>query len=206
MLDLTLNYRMVGGFLGTGSTFLARMRFCSIMAGYMALACLVHHQGWAQTGIVLPLCFFGAYLGRLIPQTPWMGEASLRNAALFAVIGLARWALIVAPYSVMNWVDVFQNPELIDVNMTRLAVSLFGLMTGLCYFIGNKWLENVDSGIYFRNKHSQWRIGMPVEGQPPCISPDWALDQAAGGGTEWGELLTGFMSYEVPYFLLLVLP
>lgn len=210
---LAIAYRMVGGFIGTGSTFLSRLRFCLTIGLFWAFLCLTHHQGLGQAFYVLWLCSVMAYVGRMISHSKYMGVASLHNALMMAVIGFGRLAMIMLPYAVLNWWDVFANLthplaawDVLSFSWARFAVALFGVLEGVAYFIGNKYLDQKDSGIYFRNTPHQWRINAaPYTIHDGNADPSEVLDCAAVGGSEWGELLTGVGSYQLPYMLLLVL-
>lgn len=199
MFDLAIYYRMVGGFIGTGSTTLGRLRWAVTMAFYMMLVSLVHHEGWAQALIVLVTCTFTTFLGRLIGHSRFQASASLGNSLGMGVVNLLRVMLIVAPYSVGNWT------HLSDFHQERLALGLFGLLSGAAYYVGNKWLNGKDSGIYFRNTPKQWRIN-PQTDIATIPNPSNILDQAAVDGSEWGELLTGLLCYQAMFVCALVMP
>lgn len=211
--SLAKSYRMVGGFVGLGSTFLCRLRFSLTIGLFWGFLCLTHHQGIGQAFYVFWLCSVMAYLGRLIGHSPYMGVASLRNALMMALIGFGRLSLIMLPYAVLNWWDVFAlltDPlaalDVLSFSWTRMAVGLFGVMEGVAYYVGNKYLDRQDSGIYFRGDAHQWRINAePYTIHDGNADPSEVLECAAIGGSEWGELLTGIGSYQIPYMLLLVM-
>jgi hypothetical protein len=199
MFDLVIYYRMVGGFIGTGSTTLGRLRWALTMGAYMALVSLVHHEGWAQTLIVWAACSVMAFLGRLISHSRFQATASFGNSLGMTLVNLLRMLLILAPYAVADWLN------LAGFDYWRLFGAVFCVMSGVGYYVGNKYLNGKDCGIYFRNNHSQWRINpqtivptsVPLD--PACI-----LDQAAVGGSEWGELITGF-GYQAMFIMTLVM-
>lgn len=200
MFDLAIYYRMVGGFVGTGNTQVARMRWAFAMACYMTLVALVHHLPWLSCGIVFGGTLIGTFLGRLISHSRFQATASFGNSLGMAVVNILRLALIVAPYAfVSNWLNG--------------GLVLFGAMSGVAYYIGNKYLNGKDSGIYFRNTHEQWHISVPPSqtgevftiSMPGTTPEQNILDQAAVGGSEWGELLTGFLVYQLMYVAALVL-
>ena len=209
MFDLAIWYRSVGGFMGLGSTFWARMRWSLIMALYMAFATLVHHQAPLQIAAVFVTVTIGTYLGRMIPHDFFQAKASVLNSLGMAVVNIARLALIVLPYAVMNWVYIlhnpaviWQSPSFIILDLWRLYLVGFGVMAGLAYFVGNLYLHGKDVGIYYRNTHEQTTTGDFIPA-PPAIN---CLDHAAWGGSEWGELLTGELVYELMFLTALVLP
>jgi hypothetical protein len=167
MFDLCIYYRMVGGFVGTGSTFLARLRWSLTIASYMLLLSIVHHQGYAPGFIVFAGSAIGAYLGRLIPHARFQATASLFNSLGMAAVNVARLALILVPY--------------IYYDVTRLILAGFGLLAGVAYYVGNKYLAGKDSGIYYKT------------------------DVFAKGGSEWGEVLCGLLVYELMFITALVM-
>lgn len=200
MFDLAIYYRMVGGFVGTGSTQLARLRWSFTMGCYMALLSMVHHEGYTQAALVFVACALGAFLGRLISHSRFQATASAINSLGMAVMTMLRLALLVLPYSITSMATVS------GLQPWRLLLVLFGMGAGIAYFIGNKYLAGKDSGIYYRNNHGQWRINS-ANGVSNAIDTDQSqfLDQAAVGGSEWGELLTGWLAYELMFVFALVL-
>ena len=204
MYDLAISYRMVGGFIGTGQTQIGRLRWAATMALYMAFASVVHHQPWLVTGFVFAACFVGTFLGRLIPHGVFQATASLWNSLGMAAVNIVRVALIVAPYAL-----TFHDGK-VWMSVDRMSLSALGVLGGVAYYIGNKWLNDVDSGIYFRTTHLQWRIGKnPSQCPSPAGYPDpmtaGILDQCAVGGSEWGELLEGWMVYELLFLVALII-
>jgi hypothetical protein len=201
MFDLAIYYRMVGGFIGTGSTTLGRLRWAVTMGCYMAFVSVVHHQQALVTGFVFVACLLGAFLGRLIPHARFQATASLLNSLGMAAVNVARLVLIVGPYAV-----TFHDGT-VWMSIDRMSLALLGVLAGVAYYVGNKWLGGKDSGIYFRNTHAQWRIN-PTTSVPTAVPVDPAciLDQAAVGGSEWGELCTGWMVYELMFLAALVVP
>lgn len=198
MFDLAIWYRSVGGFMGLGSTTLARVRWSCVMGAYMGFASLVHHEGIPQAALVLVGSAFGTFLGRLIGHSEFQATASLKNSLGMALVNMVRLLLIVFPYTMTNWLNMsgFQP--------WRFTLVLFGIGAGIAYYIGNKYLAGKDSGIYFRNTKTQWAISIPPSGVP--INPPNSLDQAAIGGAEWGELLTGELVYQLMFVTALVMP
>jgi|GEM_PF-4476416 len=203
MFDLAIYARMVGGFIGTGSTTLGRLRWALTIGCYMAFVSVVHHQQWVATASIFVLCALGTFLGRLIPHAAFQATASLFNSLGMAAVNATRVFLIVVPYAVINWNTVYSDPFAVRFDLDRLLLALLGIMAGVAYYVGNKWLDNLDSGIYFRNTHSQWRIA--DTGIAVGIDPSLILDQAAVAGSEWGELLTGWFVYELMFITALVL-
>lgn len=204
MFDLAIYYRMVGGFVGLPNTFLARLRWSIIMGCYMFLLSLVHHEGYAQGLIVLTGGALGTFLGRMIPHARFQATAGLKNSLGMAAVSVVRLSLILVPYIV----------ELDGVHLWRCLLIGFGGFSGVAYYVGNKYLDGLDSGIYYRNEHTQYRISVtnpvfvaPPNSLPAPISNDSpkALNQAAVGGNEWGELLTGFLSYQLMFVFALVM-
>lgn len=199
MFDLAIWYRCVGGFIGTGSTTLARLRWSLTMACYMTLVSLVHHEGWVQALIILAATTLTTFVGRLISHSRFQATASFGNSLGMTVVTLLRMVLILAPYAIVNWLD------LSGFDYWRFLAAVFCVMSGVGYYVGWKWLNGKDSGIYFRNTHRQWRIGDVVAITVPVSNPAYMLDQAAVSGSEWGELITGF-GYQCMFVSALVMP
>lgn len=200
MFDLAIYYRMVGGFIGLGPnrTQETRLRWAVTIACYMAFAALVHRESIPTILMVYLLVFAGGFLGRLIPHAVWQGQAILKNALVMALIGFVRISLIVAPYMVTDYF----HPH---VQYWRGLLCLFGLFQGAAYYIGNKYFDGKDAGFYFRTRSEQWRIRqMPVYPQVD-MNVSTELDQGALGGSEWGELLTGWLAYQLMFISALVL-
>lgn len=204
MFDLAIYYRMVGGFVGTGSTFLARLRWSLTIAAYMTFAAYVHYthnQPALYLAYIFVLVTLGAFIGRLIPHARFQATASIGNSLGMAAVNLARLALIVVPYA--WWFDY-----------RRFTLIAFGALAGIAYYVGNKYLAGKDCGIYFRNQHTQWHIdAIPVPSDtqlvvtlPNTVIADNLLDRCATGGSEWGELLTGMLVYELMFIIALALP
>lgn len=186
MFDLAIYYRMAGGFIGLGSTQLSRLRWAAVMACYMALLSLVHHEDILHALALLPACALMTFLGRLISHAAFQGGASLGHSIGMAVVNVLRLLLIVLPYS---FGSLF---TLSDFHISRIFLALFGVMAGVAYWLGNKYLNTSDSGIYYRNNSCQSTIA--------------DLDHAAITGPEWGELLTGWLAYELFFIVALVVP
>lgn len=191
MFDLAIYYRMVGGFVGLGPnmTTWCRLRWAVTIGLYMAFAALVHHEGNMQVLLTLSGCTIGAFLGRLIPHARFQATAGLANSLGMAAVNLARLALIVVPYAYFD--------------ARRMLLVGFGALAGIAYYVGNKYLHGKDSGIYYRARSQQWRVSVAGVGQ---ALPGEALDQCAIGGSEWGELLTGWLVYELMFVVALVIP
>lgn len=192
---LAILYRMVGGFIGLDNTCITRLRWAIPMGAFMAYASIVHHEETGRSVAVFVLCTVMAYLGRLIPHAAFQASASIYNSLCMAAIGMARLALIVAPYATADW--------------HRMGLVVFGAFQGLAYYIGWTYLHNLDSGIYFRNTRAQWHIKPyfydPVFPASAIPNPAECLDQAAVSGAEWGELLTGMLVYQLMYIVMLVM-
>ena len=136
-------YHCRGGFIALGSTFLARLVFWALP---IALVILPISWMWA-----IP-CGMLAYLGLLIPHAWAQADTKPLHIVGMAGIGLARLAMILVPLAVFNpWVELF---------------SLAGLLSGLGYYIGHKWLEAKVVKLFGKS-----------------LTPD---------GAAWGELFTGF--------------
>lgn len=201
MFDLAIFYRMAGGFVGMGSTTLTRVRWAMTMGLYMAFVSMVHGEGPMRWMMVFIAVFIGAFVGRLIPHAKFQSVASIPNSIGMTIVQALRLALIVVPYAVTNWVGFGYSVE-------RLMVIGLAVGSGIAYYVGNKYLDGEDFGIYYRASLKEWRIssyGITTLAQTPA-APAECLDQCAVGGTEWGELLTGFLCYQAMYMLLLVLP
>lgn len=201
-------YRMVGGFVGLGPnhTFECRARFALGVGAYMAFLAAVKQRPYLDIAAVFIICTLTSFLGRLIPHARFQATASLGNSLGMAAVGIARLALIIAPYVLTINFEDWQHitPMMITLDPWAAGVSLLGALQGVAYYFGNKNLDGADSGIYWRNKHSQYRIHQGVI--LPDENPDDFLDQAAVGGSEWGELLSGIFVYDLPYKILLLLP
>lgn len=140
---LAVAYRCRGGFVSLPNTTLARIVLWALP---VAVVCVPVSWLWA-----LP-CGVMAYLGLLIPHAWAQADTKPIHIAGMAGIGLVRFALILAPLAVFDpWREVF---------------ALFGLLSGLAYYIGHKWLETKVINLF---------------GKP--FTPD---------GAAWGELGTGF--------------
>src|SRR5580704_18938 len=103
MFDLAIYYRMVGGFVGTGSTTVARIRWALAIAIYMAFVSMVHHEGPLRCLLVFIGVFVGGYVGRLIPHGKFQNVASIKNSIAMTIIQAIRLALIVVPYAFTDW-------------------------------------------------------------------------------------------------------
>lgn len=196
MFDLAIYYRMAGGFVALGSTQLARLRWAIAMGCYMMLLSLVHHEGFLWPLIVFAGSMVGAFLGRLISHSRFQATASITNSLGMAAINAIRLALIVAPYVVSGLLMTHGA-----LPVLRAFLPVFGIGAGIAYFVGNKYLAGVDSGIYYRNASTQYQTGWPTG-----IGAQAQLNHAAWGGTEWGELLTGWLAYELMFIVALVVP
>lgn len=215
MTTLAISARMVGGFVGTGHTFEARARWALTMGSFMAFATAVHHQGWWAALIVFILSTIGTYLGRLIGHSPFQNGIAWWQTLGMCAVGVARLALILMPYAVMNWAGFVEAPVLFithplvmfDLNLWRVGMIACGLWMGVAYRVGIP-LDGQDCGIYYRRTADQWRIASASPEMLVAIPNDnpEALDQCAVGGTEWGELLTGWMVYDLPYVAMLLMP
>jgi len=117
-------YRCRGGFLGTGSTFLARLLFWAIPVAVWGLC-----ADW-QVGL---LCGVMAYVGLLIPHSIFQSNNSLFSVVGMAGVGLARMLLILAPIA-------YFIPSV-------LIVLPLAMLQGLAYYIGWTFLNGVDSKI-----------------------------------------------------------
>lgn len=197
MFDLAICYRMVGGFIGLGSTTLTRVRWALTIAIYMTFVSMVHNESALRWLLVFFGVFVGGFVGRLIPHSAFQSVASIKNSIGMTIVEAIRLALIVVPYAFTDWVGFVYTFE-------RLLVIGLAIGAGIAYYMGNKYLNGEDCGVYYRSNISQWQIGSAVKGfVPPAAT---LLDQAAVGGTEWGELLTGILCYQAMYMALLVLP
>lgn len=198
---------MVGGFVSTGHTQIARVRWCVTMGLYMAFLAMTHHEGWGNALVVLLLVTAGTFLGRMIPHGQFESVASLWNSLAMGLITVVRMALIVVPYAVTNWPTVLGSPlqlaNIVEWQPIRLIVIGLGLLAGAAYYAGNAWLDGEDVGLYYRSNKSQWRMRLPKDTEADKAN---AMDQCAVGGTEWGELLTGNFVYKLSYMALLLLP
>lgn len=198
MFDLAIYYRMVGGFVGLGSTTLTRVRWALAIAIYMTFVSIVHGESVGRWALVFGGVFVGGFVGRLIPHSKFQNVASIPNSIAMTIIEAIRLALIVVPYAFTDWTGFGYTFE-------RLLVIALAVGAGVAYYVGNKYLNGKDYGVYYRAQHSQWAIAnVPVVMASP-VGQGGTLDQAAVGGTEWGELLTGFFCYQVMYMALLVL-
>ena len=188
-------YRMVGGFAKPRSTFLCRLRWAVTVAAYMAFAAAVHHQSGLEIALVGFLTIISAYIARLYDNSNEVTAGHWYHVLKMSLIGMGRLTVTLLPYALVS--VPFGSDHL-----PRLALGLMGLLQGLCYYVGWTHLHNVDSGIYYRNHHEQWHIEA-VQVVPS--GPETLLDQCALVGDQWGELLTGFFCYNLPYLVLLVI-
>ena len=147
---LALAYRCRGGFLSLSGIFSwwgttsARVFYWAIP---VALSVMPISLLWC------PACGLLAFLGLMIPHSAFQGSASLKCVIGMAGIGLVRLALILTPLAVFHpTVEVF---------------SVVGLLSGLGYYAGWRWL----------NGHLFWQIN--------------STSHCALTGSEYGELLTG---------------
>lgn len=198
MFDLAIYYRMVGGFIGLGSTTLARVRWALTMAIYMTFVSMVHGESVMRWMLVFVGVFAGAFVGRLIPHAKFQSTASIVNSIGMTIVEAVRLALIVVPYAFTDWAGFGYTFE-------RLLVIAFAVGAGVAYYVGNKYLDGKDSGIYYRNTSMQYYVSILPPGISADPNPKTKLDVCAVGGTEWGELLTGFLCYQAMYMALLVL-
>ncbi len=195
MFDLAIHYRMVGGFVGLGSTALARLRWAVTIGAYMAFCSLVHHEGWLQCLIVFAGCSLGGFLGRLIPHARFQANTSVVNFCGMAAVNIVRLALIVFPYAfaVGSWY--------------ALWTVFFGIGAGIAYTVGWKYLDGKDIGIYYRGKMQQYYVAILPPGMPSADpNPSTKLDRCAVYGSEWGECLTGLLVYQLMFLAALVMP
>lgn len=199
MFDLSIYYRMVGGFIGLGSTTLTRVRWALAIAIYMTFVSMVHHESPLRWLLVFVGVFAGGFVGRLIPHSAFQSVVSIKNSIAMMIIEAIRLALIVVPYAFTDWIGF-------EYSLERLLVIALAVGAGVAYYIGNKYLDGKDYGAYYRAQHAQWAIGNQPAGTSVPVPANAVLDQCAVGGTEWAELLTGFVCYQVLYMALLVLP
>lgn len=99
------------------------------------------------------LCGIGSFLGLMMPHGWAFGDTKPLHVLGMAAIGLARLSLILAPLAWFNHSLVWFFP--------------IGLLHGLVYYFGNKWLFKYD---------------IPLK---------WNEAKFTDGGTSWGEILTG---------------
>lgn len=198
MFDLALYYRMVGGFVGLGSTTLTRIRWALTIAVYMTFVSICHAESPLRWLLVFFGVFVGGFVGRLIPHSAFQSVASIKNSIGMTVVEAIRLALIVVPYAVTDWTGFGYTLE-------RLLVIVLAVGAGVAYYVGNKYLAGKDYGVYYRSQPTQWAIANLPVGTSVPVPPAAVLDQCAVGGTEWGELLTGFFCYQAMYIALLVL-
>lgn len=111
-------YRCRGGFIGTGSTTLARCVFWAVPVGMF-----MHN----------PLCGVLAFLGLLIPHAWAQADAKPIHVAGMAAIGMARMILILMP--------------IIYISPVAILATLTGLGSGLGYALGYGPLSGKSIGI-----------------------------------------------------------
>ena len=150
---LALAYRCRGGFLSLSwlfswwTTTEARLAYWAIP---ILLAILPVSFLWA-----LP-CGLLAYLSLLIPHGKWQGSCKFSDVAMMGLIGLIRFALILVPLSIFNpFVEIF---------------ALFGLLSGLGYYLGWKFFSTTNF--------------LPV-------NYGGKVNYLCDGGSAFGELFTG---------------
>ena len=178
-------YRTVGGFMSTGGTFTARVRWSLWLALFLSFGALAHGHGAIACAIVFAGTALGTFLGRMIPH----GFAfATRGWKLVGYMGSITFARVVLAFTTL----AYFMPE-------TLMLMPLGLLSGLCYLIGERFLKGKDSGFYFFDaaptmKHSElagvWQ--MESRSEPQVM---------AKGETEWGECLTGLVCYELPFWL-----
>lgn len=147
-------YRCRGGFLGTGHTQLGRLIYWVIPVGIWAVF---------QNPLLAPACALTAFLGLLIPHSKYMASATFKSVAGMGLIGMARLSLILAPLA-------YYSPVV-------LIFAPLGLLSGLGYYIGWKYLHGIDSRIYSKGYSL---LGISFTSGPFAIA-----------GCEWGEVFTG---------------
>ena len=126
-------YRCRGGFLPTGHTQVARLIYWALPVGAWA--------AFHSPMLIAPVCALAAFLGLLIPHSPFMADASAKSVIGMALIGMARLALILAPLA-------YYHPWI-------MAYAPIAGLSGLGYYIGWKWLNGVSLG-KFATTGSEW--------------------------------------------------
>jgi len=184
---LTPLYRFVGGFMTQDGTFKTRLVFSSIAAAYVAFAMIVKGFGWDDACTVLVTSFALTYVGRMIPHG-WAWQKGVIGYVYLSIISFIRVGLWLSP-------AFYYMPEL-------TPLCSLGLLSGTAYALGKNVLDDVDCGIYHVKNATFVKYNE---------SPLWAIESKnepsvfAKGWTEWGEVLTGLLCYDLAYMLLLAL-
>jgi len=185
---LTFVYRFVGGFITQDGTFKTRLIFSAIAAAYLAFVMIVKGFGWDDACVVLVTSFFLAYAGRMIPHGFTWQIAPPWGYIYMSLIAFVRVGLWMAP-------ALYFMPEL-------TPICLLGLLSGGMYAVGRNLLNDVDLGVYHvKNarlvKYNESPLWVIESNEEPSVF--------AKGWTEWGEVLTGLLCYDLAYTLLLAL-
>lgn len=198
MFDLAIYYRMAGGFVGMNSTTLTRIRWAFTIACYMTFVALVHHEAPIVLLLVAMFTFIAGYAGRLIPHAVFQAQASFWDSLGMTVVTASRMLLIILPYMIFSALDG-------AFHMERFVVCVFALFSGVGYYVGWKFLNAQDFGVYYRGNEQQYYVSLNLPaGFSADPNPKTKLEQCAVGGSEWGELITGF-GYQALYMALLVM-
>lgn len=149
-------WRCRGGFMGLPSGFVARLVYMAIPYGLWS-----YSVGGIVPGV---LTFFGAYVAQLFSYAPFMGDTEDKHIGGMAGIGIARLVVILFPFFATHPATAY--------------MTMFGATSGLAYYLGWTYMNNVDSGISFP--------GLTLFGKT-IIQPG----KFAVGGGEWGEVFVG---------------
>jgi hypothetical protein len=177
-VDFIILHRMVGGFIGTGSTVKARLIWslsCGLMFGFAAC---VHHMSLLCVVAITFMTPFAAYLGRLIPHSEFQG-APFDWEKFFGMsfICATRLLLLLLPTAIFE--------------PSALWLVPLGIGGGVAYWIGWRFLDGSDSGFYYRHNAEQMTIV--------------SMDHFAVSGGEWAEVLVGLLVYQFAFMALLVM-
>ena len=141
---LAFCYRCRGGFISLGNTQYARLLFW-VLPIIISIAPISFIWG-------VP-CGLLAFAGLMIPHSAFQGSDSLKCVIGMAIIGLIRLALILSPLAVFHpMIELF---------------SIAGLLSGLGYYVGWRWLNG--------------KMFLKISDTSHC----------ALTGSEYGELFTG---------------
>ena len=159
-------YRCRGGFLGMSFPQLARLIWWAIPTSVaMTGVSLAHGSCFLSAIEVGSVCGVTAFLGLMLPHGQYMDNNPVYDdMGHMSLIGGVRCALIALP--IMTHVPMMG------------LLPLFGALSGAGYWIGWRFLHGVDSGLH--------TAGFTLFGLQ--VSPG----KFAVGGSEWGEVLTGF--------------
>lgn len=154
-------YRCRGGFIGTGSTTLARLMWWCIPSALLFMA--AYHAKTGELSLLLGLAVMLALWGGLLIPHGWTQNNRLKDYLGMGAVGLCRGAAL--SLALLPW-----------VNGVAFAVA-YGIGSGVGYALGWSYLDGKEL-IKWRPKN-------------PKADDGSGFDRFAISGGEWGEVLTG---------------